>query len=130
MLNKYNKGSRVERDLIRKFDSAGFSVIRAAGSGVSTLSPDILVFRKGYQYAFEVKAWESNNLTIKKSQFEGLMKWQENAGITAYVVWKRNNEQFLFIPLVVFKKTSHAYTIGWTRAKLIGRTFDEMIAVD
>jgi len=43
----YRKGSRAERELIDHFSSNGFCVIRAAGSGVNSLSPDILVFRRG-----------------------------------------------------------------------------------
>ena len=127
MLNKYDKGSRVERALIRMFSDKGFSVIRAAGSGVSSLSPDLLVFRKGYHYAFEVKAWETNNLNIKKSQFEGLKSWEENTGITSYIVWKRKNEPFMFIPLSVFKKSEKSYGISLADAKLIGYKFENLV---
>jgi len=127
VLKKYVKGSRVERALIKMFNEAGFSVIRAAGSGVSSLSPDILVFKKGLQYAFEVKAWETKNLNIKKDQYEGLLRWEKNTGITAYVIWKRNHEPFLFIPLSVFHKSTFSYGISLKDAKLIGYMFEKLM---
>jgi len=62
-MTTYQKGTRAEHELIDYFDQNGFCVIRAAGSGVSSLSPDILVFKRGLQYAIEAKA----NSEIKTS---------------------------------------------------------------
>ena len=62
----YRKGFRVERELAELFSRYGFSVVRAAGSGYFT--PDILVFKKSKQFAFEVKAHEKEKLYIRESQ--------------------------------------------------------------
>src|SRR3989344_5970500 len=97
-MRSYVKGSRVERELIDFLHGKGFSVIRAAGSGVSSLSPDVLAFRHGIQYAFEVKAIEKEHLHIEKRQFLNLKKCEENTGITCLVGWRRNRKGWRFIP--------------------------------
>jgi Holliday junction resolvase len=123
----YKKGARAEHELIDYFDSHGFSVIRAAGSGVSSLSPDILVFKRGLQYAFEAKAHETENLSLDKEQVIGLRKWEENTGITAYVGWRRNREPWYFIPLSVLKENDKTFSMNWKQAQLIGRKIEELV---
>lgn len=123
----YRKGSRAERELINYFSEKGFSVIRAAGSGVSSLSPDLLVFRKGKNYAFESKAWEKEYLHIKKDQFTGLKEWEDNTGINSFIAWRRNREPWYFIPLSVFEENKASYAISWKKAKLIGRSLEELL---
>ncbi|MEM3775449.1 MAG: hypothetical protein QXZ35_02235, partial [Candidatus Micrarchaeaceae archaeon] len=61
-MSRYEKGARGERELLEKFRSAGYSVIRSAGSGVNSISPDILVVKKNSGMAFECKAWDKNGL--------------------------------------------------------------------
>lgn len=119
-MRTYAKGSRVERELLEKFVERGFCVIRAAGSGVSSLSPDILAFKKGVQYAIEVKAWEKEHLNIKKEQFECLEKWERLTGITTYIVWRRRRRSFLFIPLSVFEKGKKAASVSYKFAEQMG----------
>jgi len=123
----YQKGSRAERELIRQFYENGFSVIRAAGSGVSSLSPDLLVFKKGKQYAFESKAWEKEYLHIKKYQFINLRGWEENTGITSYIAWRRNRQPWYFIPLTVFEENKNSFSFPWKNAELIGRKIEDLI---
>lgn len=123
----YRKGSRAERELIAYFSENGYSVIRAAGSGVSSLSPDLLLFKRGNQYAIEAKAHETENLGLDREQFMGLKKWEDNTGITTYVGWRRNREDWLFIPLSVFKENEKTYTIKWENAKGIGRKKEELL---
>lgn len=114
---RYNKGARAERELINMFAEKKFKVIRAAGSGVNSLSPDILVFKKGLYYGFECKAWKKKNLSISKEQFERLKQWEEDTGITVMVAWKMFRSGWKFIPLDEFKKTEKAYTITMDKAK-------------
>jgi Holliday junction resolvase len=123
----YAKGSRAERELIEIFSSNGFSVIRAAGSGVSSLCPDILVFKRGMQYAIEAKAWETEHLHLDKDQFLGLKKWEENTGITTYVGWRRNRKDWIFIPPSIFEEREKSFTLSWKRAEGIGRKLSEFL---
>lgn len=123
----YGKGSRAERELIHFFSQHGYSVIRAAGSGVSSLSPDLLMFKRGNQYAIEAKAHETENLGLDKEQFLGLKQWEENTGITTLVGWRRNREEWLFIPLSVFNEKEKSFTLNWERAQMVGRKKEELI---
>jgi len=127
MPGTYRKGSRAERELINYFSEKGFSVIRAAGSGVSSLSPDLLLFKRGLQYAIEAKAWEKNNLNIDKEQFLGLKTWEENTGINSLVAWRRNRESWYFIPLSVFKENPKSFAISWKQTLLIGKKIEELL---
>lgn len=123
----YAKGSRAERELIHYFTEHGYSVIRAAGSGVNSLSPDLLLFKRGNQYAIEAKAHETMNLGLDREQFMGLKRWEENTGITTMVGWRKNREDWLFVPLTVFKENEKTFTLNWEQAKMVGRKKEELI---
>jgi Holliday junction resolvase len=116
----YRKGSRVEREIMDYFVRQGFCAIRAAGSGVSSLSPDFLAFKKGRQYIFEVKAHEGMNLSVKKDQIALLKQWQEVAQMTPFVVWKRRNREPIFIPINVMKENAGSFTISLESAEMNG----------
>ena len=127
MVRTYVKGSRAERELIDYFSSKDCSVIRAAGSGVNSLSPDLLVFRRGMQLAIEAKAWEKTNLNIDRDQFMNLKKWEDNTGINCYIGWRRNRKPWYFIPLAVFKENAKSFAVNWTQAQAIGKKADEFL---
>ena len=127
MIRTYVKGSRAERELIDYFSSKDCSVIRAAGSGVNSLSPDILVFRRGMQLAIEAKAIEKENLNIDRNQFLNMKKWEENTGISCYVGWRRSREPWYFVPLSVFKENPKSFAVNWSQAQQIGKKKEEFI---
>lgn len=126
MVRTYNKGARAERELIGKFLDQGYKVIRAAGSGVNSLSPDILVFRKGYQYAFECKSWDKKYLNIKKEQFKTLKDWQDLTGITVMVAWKIKRKGWKFIPMSLFTESGKSHNVSIQKAELC-MNFDDLI---
>ncbi|MFA5105433.1 MAG: Holliday junction resolvase Hjc [Candidatus Micrarchaeia archaeon] len=112
------KGSRAERELIHAFSDAGFCVIRAAGSGVNSLSPDLLAFKGPKQFAFESKAHEKESLQLAKEQFRGLLFWQDNTGISTYVAWRRNRLGFRFVSLGLFDENQASFSVSWKKAIL------------
>lgn len=124
-MQTYRKGSRAERELIDYFSNKGYSVIRAAGSGVNSLSPDLLVFKRGMQFAFESKAIEKNNLNINRDQFLNLMQWEMNTGITSYIAWRRKGRKWSFIPLSLFNESKKSFGINWERAEMLGKKLEE-----
>lgn len=121
----YSKGSRAERELIDHFSSKGFCVIRAAGSGVNSLSPDILVFRRGIYLGIEAKAWEKENLNIDREQFLNLTKWEDTSGINCVIGWRRNRQPWYLVPLAIFKENKKSFAINWNNAKALGKTLEE-----
>ena len=124
-MRTYVKGSRAERELIDYFSGKGYSVIRAAGSGVNSLSPDILVFRRGMQFAFESKAIEKNNLNIDRDQFVNLLEWERNTGITCYIAWRRRGKKWAFVPLSIFNESNKSFGINWGKAEMVGKKLEE-----
>lgn len=126
-MHTYVKGSRAERELIAYFSGKGYCVIRAAGSGVNSLSPDILVFKRGMQFAFESKAIEKENLNIDRAQFLNLKKWEDNSGITCYIAWRRNRQQWRFVPLSVFNESKKSFGVSWKTANDIGKQIEEFV---
>jgi len=125
-LLRYAKGARSERELISLFCEKGFSVIRAAGSGVSSLCPDILVFRKGVQYAFECKAWESGSLSIERDKFRVLRDWENNTGITTFIAWRIGRVGWRFVYLDELEENPKSYTITMKRALAIDRGLERL----
>jgi Holliday junction resolvase len=123
----YAKGARTERELISMFLGRGYSVIRAAGSGVNSLSPDLLVFKGGAQYAFECKAWESGSLGIERGKFEGLLEWERNTGITTMIGWRVNREGWRFLHLAELEKKEKNYTVTLKRTLAINRRFEDLL---
>jgi Holliday junction resolvase len=124
---RYAKGARGERELITLFSEKGFSVIRAAGSGVNSLSPDLLVFRKGVQYAFECKAWDSGSLGIEREKFKALKEWEENTGITTFIAWRISRVGWKFIYLSELEENPKSYTVTMTKALAIDRSLDKLL---
>lgn len=123
----YAKGARTERELISMFSGRGFSVIRAAGSGVNSLSPDLLAFRKGKQYAFECKAWGSGSLGIEKTKFQGLVDWENNSGITTMIAWRINRVGWRFMHLAELEEHEKNHTVTLKKALAINRMFEELL---
>jgi Holliday junction resolvase len=121
----YRKGSRAEHELIDYFSQKGYCVIRAAGSGVNSLSPDILVFRRGVQCGIEAKAHETTCLGIDRDQFENLRKWEEVSGINCYIGWRRSREPWYLVPLSVFKENDKSFSVNWGQAQAIGKRLEE-----
>lgn len=123
----YRKGSRAEQELINFFLQKNYSVIRAAGSGAGTHCPDLLLFKKGNQYAIESKAHEKEYLNLSKEQFLALQEWENNTGITSYIAWRRDRAEWLFIALSLFDEKKKSFGISWKRAELVGRKQEELI---
>lgn len=123
----YVKGARAERELIQFFSERGFAVIRAAGSGVNSLSPDLLAFKAGRQYAIECKAWDSGSLSFEKEKMAGMLKWEEVTGITYMIGWRVSREGWFIFPVHHLEEQNKTFTITLTKAKLVGRKPEELV---
>lgn len=111
-LTRYNKGSNAERELIKVLFEKGFSVVRAAGSGKTSLpSPDIVALNSSKKMAFECKAWDSEYLSIPIEQLEEQLSWASRAGVEFFVVWKMPREGFYFLAPTDFVRTDKAFSI-------------------
>ena len=123
----YRKGARSERELKELFSRKGYSVIRAAGSGVGADCPDILVFKGPRQYAFECKSWNAGSIAIDKKSYRDLERWEENSGITTLLAWRVERGGWLFIYLSELEENPKSYSITMKRAGRIGRNLSELL---
>ncbi|MEM4554986.1 MAG: Holliday junction resolvase Hjc [Candidatus Anstonellaceae archaeon] len=126
-MRTYTKGARAERELVHFFSESGFEVIRAAGSGVNSLSPDLLVFRGPKQYAIECKAWDKDYLSFEKCKVEQMKRWEEKTGITYLIGWRQNREGWLFFPFHLLEEKGKTFTISISKARLIGQKPHDLI---
>ncbi len=124
-MNRYVKGARGERELLAKFADLGYSVVRSAGSGVNSISPDIIAIKDGKGYAFECKAWESS-VAIEKEKFEVLKKWSENSGLRVFIAWRMNGKGWFFIPIDRLRETEKSYRISKKEAFESGLVLEQL----
>ena len=97
-MSHYKKGANAERELVHTLFDRGFSVIRTAGSGKTSLpAPDIIALKPGRQLAFECKAWNANSLSIHIASMEEFLGWCERAGTIPIVAWKVPRQGWLFL---------------------------------
>lgn len=101
--------------------------MRSAGSGINTLSPDIIALRNGKGIAFECKAWDSGNLSIENVRFQGLMEWQSNTGMDTFIAWRMNGSGWLFIRLEEMKSNPKTRTISKKSAIEIDRRLESIL---
>lgn len=109
-----------------KFHDIDYSVMRAAGSGINSLSPDIIVIKRDKKYAFECKAWASN-LLIEPSRIESLREWQKNTEMQTFIAWRINNIGWFFIKLNEMSKKGKNYTLTKKQVFKINRKMDALI---
>ncbi len=123
-LLRYSKGARSERELLNFFHENNYSVVRAAGSGVNALSPDLIASKNGRSFVFECKAWDRGNISIPKEKIETLLEWEKNGNMEAYVAWRMNNNGWFFIKPSQMNKTEKNYTATKEMVFKIGMKLD------
>ena len=124
MSNK-SKGSKAERELLRKFTENGWRAARVAGSGVNDDSPcDLIAGRAGKgKYAVECKSSKSKNIYITKSQIEDFVIFATIMGLKPVIAVRFNREGWLFMFPKELKDTGKYWTISLTTAKEKGKKF-------
>ena len=126
-MNRYTKGARGERELLNRFYKMGYSVVRSAGSGVNSLSPDILAIKNGRGYAFECKAWDNNRLSIEADKYDTLVEWERNTLMRTYMAWRMSNNGWFFIEMHEMSRSDKSYGVTKRRALEINRRLEGII---
>lgn len=126
-MNRYVKGASAERELIGMFLERGYSVMRSAGSGVNSVSPDIISYKNGKGFAFECKAWDKGSLSIDIEKFECLMRWKENTSMETFIAWKVRRSGWFFVRLEEMGRNEMSYTVTKKNAIALNRRFDTIL---
>ena len=128
-MKRYSKGARGERELLSFLYSKGYSVMRAAGSGVNSLGPDIIAFKEGTGLAFECKAWNKTSISIEAEKIEKLKQWESNTRMHTFIAWRMNGSGWFFISLDEMNRTSDYYTVTRKNALSINRKVDDILGI-
>ena len=126
-MTRYSKGARCERELLNDLHSRGYSVMRSAGSGINTLSPDIIAMKDTKRLAFECKAWESTSLSIENERFKGLVNWQSNTKMETYIAWRMNGDGWFFVKLEEMKVNEKTTTVSKKQVLDANRRIESII---
>ncbi|MGC8538803.1 MAG: Holliday junction resolvase Hjc [Candidatus Micrarchaeia archaeon] len=129
-MNRYTKGARGERELLNKFHELGYSVVRSAGSGVNSISPDIIAIKNGKGYSFECKAWDKGRIGIEIEKFEMLKEWERNTAMQTFIAWRMSGKGWFFMKLDELVKGDKDYSITMRRALEINRVLDSIVRQD
>jgi Holliday junction resolvase len=126
-MNRYSKGARGERELLNRFHELGYSVIRSAGSGVNSISPDIVAIKNGSGFAIECKAWDKGSIGIEIEKFDSLRGWESNTGLQTYLAWRINGKGWFFIKLDELTRNGKSYSVTKSRAMEVNRVFESLL---
>jgi Holliday junction resolvase len=126
-LTRYSKGARGERELLNYLHDRGYSVMRGAGSGVNSLSPDIIAIKDGKGLAFECKAWDRESIAIENDRYDGLVEWRDNTGFSTFVAWRMNGAGWLFIKPDEMAKNSKSRSVTKKAAMQINRGLESIL---
>jgi Holliday junction resolvase len=126
-VTRYQKGAAAERELLNNLYAKGYNVIRAAGSGVNALGPDIVVLKGDKAIAFECKSGYEGGLSIQEIQFQKMAEWQARSSFPIYVAWRINREGWFFILPGEMRKTENHRVITQREAKKINRMLESVL---
>jgi holliday junction resolvase Hjr len=126
-MTRYQKGASAERELLNSLYDKGFAVIRAAGSGVNALGPDIVVLKNNVAIAFECKSGYKSGLSIEEEQYKKITEWAERTTFPIYVAWKITREGWFFILPNELRKTEHHRVITPREARAINRSLEAVL---
>ena len=104
------KGAAYERQLKKLLEARGFYVIRSAGSGADSVSPDLLALASTRRMAFECKAWDGGYLWIERLKMEKMREFELKTTIPVYIAWKVSRKDWKFFPLSALKEQEKGYT--------------------
>ena len=129
MINKKQKGSNAERELIALFWKSGWAAHRIAGSGSSRFpSPDVIAGNNIKRLAIECKSTSEKNQYISREQADGLKTFSAIFGAEPWVGVRFEGKEWYFLPLSEIKKTEGSnFVVKLEEARLLGLKFDELI---
>ncbi len=125
MSNK-EKGSRVERELIKLFTENSWRAIRVAGSGIGEDSPcDLIAAKRGKKaHVIEVKSSKKTTIYITKQQIEDFILFSSIIGLTPVIALRFNREGWFFIdPKKHLKDTGKYWSVSLETAREKGKRF-------
>jgi len=105
-MTRYEKGAKFERSLVKEFWERGWTAMRSAGSGNTSLpAPDVIAIRDGEVVLIECKSTSREKLNLKGAVLS-LHEFSKISGGRAYIAVKflRQDPRFYSIDEFLQKK--------------------------
>jgi holliday junction resolvase Hjr len=125
-----NKGSREERELVKKLWEADCAAMRAPASGGATKKPlpDVIAGNGKVYLAIEVKSTSTDRIYINSQKIDALRQFSDIFGAEPYVGAKFKREKWRFISIEDLHKTKQEnYRLDKDLAFSKGIELDELI---
>ncbi|MBU4502224.1 MAG: Holliday junction resolvase [Nanoarchaeota archaeon] len=130
-MGRKNKGSNAERELAHMFHKHEWGVLRAAGSGSTTMpAPDILAGNRGKYLAIECKSTKDTKKYFPKEELEQLRLFAKNFGAEPWIGVRFDFLKWFFVHVDDIKKgKGKLYVITVDHARKKGKSFEELIGL-
>lgn len=127
-MNYKAKGTKGERDLIKRFWNTGFAAIRVAGSGSSRFPcPDLLAGKAGRHLAIECKMTNGQSKYFVRREIEDLDLFCRTFGAEGFVAVKFPAQDWAFFLLEDLKETKAAnFSITARDIETKGLSFEQL----
>jgi Holliday junction resolvase len=130
MMDRKSKGTNAERDLIHKFNDAGWVAIRSAGSGsMKYPSPDILAGNNLRRLAIECKAVNDIKKYLTKKEVDELVFFANKFGAEPWIAVRFDRLDWFFLMIEDLETTNSSYAVDIKRAKDKGLSFEQLIGI-
>ncbi len=120
------KGSKAERELLKKFVEDGWMAIRVAGSGIlPDPSCDLIAGKRNKKHCIEVKSSKAKIKYLDKKQVENFLYFSEIFGLKPLLAIRFNQEGWFFLKPKYLEKTKSGLKIDLKRARKKGKRFGQ-----
>lgn len=127
-MNKKQKGSSTERELIHMFWDKDWAAFRAAGSGSSQFPcPDLIAGNSLRKLGIEVKYVAEEKKYFTKKEILELRQFCHVFGSEPWVAIKFKSKGWHFFSIEDLRETNQCYTISLKDSELKGFSFRELI---
>lgn len=131
MVKQKAKGTKGERELIRLFNEAGWSAIRAAGSGSSPYpAPDVLAGNAQRRVAIECKVTKETKKYFPKEEIEQLKAFSQKFGAESWIGLRFSRQPWYFVLPEDLEKTGNLWAISLEAAQRKGVRVEELLGGD
>jgi Holliday junction resolvase len=127
-MNKKQKGSVAERELIKMFWSKNWAAFRAAGSGSSSYpTPDLIAGNAQRKLGIEVKTVNAKIKYFTKDEIGQLRHFSHTFGCEPWVAIKFDRKGWLFFTIEDLDEKENSFAAKYQENSLKGFTFEELI---
>jgi len=129
-MSSKSKGSRLERELLRKFWEEKWFCTRMAGSGSMPLPcPDLLAGKRGRVLALECKGGKGDKRRyIDTQQIEELREFSRGFGAEAWVGVRFNGMEWYFLRIQDLGRSDSAFYVDKDLVRAKGIPFFQLIS--